>query len=112
MRANIGASEAFRKNQQCFSAKLFAEQKKGPPNGGPFKYWCWLQDLNPPPPDYKSGALPDELSQRNLEERDYTLFDSLEGRSVGFFCGSGIVRFGIVVIGSGCRHRRQFWAGR
>ena len=24
--------------------------------------WCQLQDLNPPPPDYKSGALPDELS--------------------------------------------------
>jgi hypothetical protein len=24
--------------------------------------WCPLQDLNPPPPDYKSGALPDELN--------------------------------------------------
>ncbi|WP_139227365.1 hypothetical protein [Collimonas sp. OK307] len=36
---------------------IFAEQKrKGPPSGGPFKYWCWLQDLNPPPPDYKSSA--------------------------------------------------------
>jgi len=35
---------------------IFAEQKrKGPPSGGPFKYWCWLQDLNPPPPDYKSS---------------------------------------------------------
>gem|GEM_PF-993755 len=40
-------------------------KRKGPPSGGPFKYWCWLQDLNPPPPDYKSGALPDELSQQN-----------------------------------------------
>lgn len=22
-----------------------------------FGIWCWLQDLNPPPPDYKSGAI-------------------------------------------------------
>jgi len=31
-------------------------KEKGSPVGEPFKYWCWLQDLNPPPPDYKSGA--------------------------------------------------------
>jgi len=32
-------------------------EKKGPLNEGPFlcNAWCWLQDLNPPPPDYKSG---------------------------------------------------------
>jgi hypothetical protein len=28
-------------------------------------YWCRLQDSNPPPDDYKSPALPDELSRRN-----------------------------------------------
>jgi hypothetical protein len=27
------------------------------------KKWSWLWDLNPQPPDYKSGALPIELSQ-------------------------------------------------
>ena len=25
--------------------------------------WCRLRDLNPQPPDYKSGALPVELSR-------------------------------------------------
>ena len=25
--------------------------------------WCRLQDLNPRPPDYKSGALPTELNR-------------------------------------------------
>lgn len=68
-------------------------------------YWCWLQDLNPPPPDYKSGALPDELSQRNFEERNYTLFNSLEGRPVGFFCWPAIVWTGwCVIVGFGRRH--------
>src|SRR5260363_92660 len=28
--------------------------------------WCRLQDLNPPPDDYKSSALPDELSRQAL----------------------------------------------
>ena len=27
------------------------------------KQWCRLKDLNPQPPDYKSGALPIELSR-------------------------------------------------
>jgi len=30
-------------------------KEKGPSSDGPFRYWCWLQDLNPPPPDYKSN---------------------------------------------------------
>ena len=29
-------------------------------------YWCRLQDSNPPPDDYKSTALPDELSRRKV----------------------------------------------
>jgi len=28
------------------------------------KTWCRLQDSNPPPHDYKSSALPDELSRQ------------------------------------------------
>src|SRR5271156_815737 len=28
-----------------------------------FAYWSWRRDLNPRPPDYKSGALPTELRQ-------------------------------------------------
>jgi len=32
------------------------QNKKALRFGEPFKYWCWLQDLNPPPPDYKSGV--------------------------------------------------------
>ena len=53
----------------------FFGEKKGPPNEGPFlcNAWCWLQDLNPPPPDYKSGALPDELSRLNLRNRIITI---------------------------------------
>ena len=30
----------------------------------PLKSWCRLQESNPRPPDYKSGALPTELSRR------------------------------------------------
>ncbi len=29
--------------------------------------WCRLRDLNPQPPDYKSGALPVELSRQLLK---------------------------------------------
>jgi hypothetical protein len=29
-----------------------------------FIYWSWRRDLNPRPPDYKSGALPTELRQQ------------------------------------------------
>lgn len=29
-----------------------------------FERWSWRWDLNPQPPDYKSGALPIELRQR------------------------------------------------
>src|ERR1700674_2542494 len=29
-----------------------------------FICWSWRRDLNPRPPDYKSGALPTELRQR------------------------------------------------
>ncbi len=28
-------------------------------------YWCRQRDLNPQPPDYKSGALPIELCRRS-----------------------------------------------
>jgi hypothetical protein len=30
-----------------------------------FAYWSWRRDLNPRPPDYKSGALPTELRQHS-----------------------------------------------
>jgi hypothetical protein len=34
-------------------------------------FWCWLEDLNPPPLAYEASALPDELSQRRkLPKRD------------------------------------------
>ena len=38
--------------------------------------WCRLQDLNPPPHDYKSCALPDELSRHFGKRANYTLFDA------------------------------------
>jgi hypothetical protein len=34
-----------------------------------FAYWSWRRDLNPRPPDYKSGALPTELRQHFGEPR-------------------------------------------
>src|SRR5277367_2369550 len=33
-----------------------------------FICWSWRRDLNPRPPDYKSGALPTELRQHNGDE--------------------------------------------
>jgi hypothetical protein len=27
------------------------------------RWWCWLEDSNPPPLAYEASALPDELSQ-------------------------------------------------
>ena len=47
--------------------------------------WCRLQDSNPPPHDYKSSALPDELS-RPLKTQNYTLFDPREP------CSSALAR--------------------
>ena len=44
----------------------FRKAKSGSHCCEPLQYWCRLQDLNPPPPDYKSGALPDELNRRRL----------------------------------------------
>ena len=40
-----------------------ARKAKRPRNSGPL-HWCRLQDSNPPPDDYKSTALPDELSRQ------------------------------------------------
>ena len=40
--------------------------KNPSPKTGILHTWCPLQDLNPPPPDYKSGALPDELNGQEL----------------------------------------------
>lgn len=43
--------------------------------------WCWQQDLNPQPSDYKSGALPVELCQR------YAVFIAEEDFFIqAFFC--------------------------
>lgn|SRR5580765_1267202 len=59
-------------------------KRKRPTNRWASKYWCWLQDLNPPPPDYKSGALPDELSQQKTACY-FNLFNSGEYRIPAFF---------------------------
>jgi hypothetical protein len=39
---------------------------QGGSDGRVLENWCRLQDSNPWPPDYKSGALPTELSRRIL----------------------------------------------
>jgi hypothetical protein len=38
--------------------------------------WCRLKDLNPQPPDYKSGALPIELSRHVIKIRWWALTGS------------------------------------
>jgi hypothetical protein len=40
-----------------------AKEKAQPVRAGLSRNWCRLQDSNPPPDDYKSTALPDELSR-------------------------------------------------
>ena len=50
-----------------------------------FDRWSWRWDLNPQPPDYKSGALPIELRQR------YDLWSELYSTSIplqAFFCSN------------------------
>ncbi len=56
----------------------------------PFKYWCRLPVSNWPPDDYKSTALPNELSRLNFLQSRIILY--LMRVSVGlppFFGGSG-----------------------
>jgi hypothetical protein len=56
------------------------------------KNWSWRRDLNPRPPDYKSGALPAELRQPTLANSTAKTaqrsFDFITGRglddSLGF----------------------------
>src|SRR5471032_3413763 len=47
--------------------------------------WCRLPVSNWPPDDYKSTALPNELSRRNLYGANYTLFNSREGGTAALF---------------------------
>ena len=63
--------------------------------------WCRLQDSNPLPHDYKSSALPDELS-RPLKTEDYTLFDPCEPWSTALSRRVGL----IIIIGRLARVRR------
>ena len=71
------ASQEQRRQRDFRAGRLVpAENKKprGPLPGAGFNTilvlheklnWCRLQDSNPPPSDYKSTALPDELSRRS-----------------------------------------------
>ena len=66
-----------------------------------FFVWCRLQDLNPPPHDYKSSALPDELSRLKIS-RDYTLFNP---GKLWFAMSFGWVGIRLVVVfGNGRKH--------
>ncbi len=49
------------------------------------KFWSWRRDLNPRPPDYKSGALPAELRQRP----DSKLRRNTAQRSLNFTTANG-----------------------
>src|SRR5476649_2217214 len=62
--------------------------------------WCRLPVSNWPPDDYKSTALPNELSRRNLYAANYTLFNSRQSRPAALFW-----RFVVVV---GTVRRRAF----
>ena len=42
----------------------------------PPQLWSWRRDLNPRPPDYKSGALPTELRQQFRERRAFETYPS------------------------------------
>ena len=68
--------------------------------------WCRLQDSNPLPHDYKSSALPDELS-RPLKTQNYTLFDPREPWSSTLARRVGL----IIVIGRLGRVGRCGWYG-
>lgn len=70
--------------------------------------WCRLQDLNPPPHDYKSCALPDELSRQNWRPH-YTLFDAGQCGAWAFFGRlRRLIKFCISVrVFPGIRHCRQ-----
>ena len=48
--------------------------KNPSPKTGILITWCPLQDLNPPPPDYKSGALPDELNGLTQQNEILAMF--------------------------------------
>ena len=48
--------------------------KNPSPKTGILHAWCPLQDLNPPPPDYKSGALPDELNGLTQQNEILAMF--------------------------------------
>src|SRR5256885_14256375 len=53
------------------SRVVFSSNTKRPPKAGCTHIrgnWCRLQDSNPRPPDYKSGALPTELSRHELSD--------------------------------------------
>lgn len=49
-----------------YGARPLSRKQKAQPKGwaGCVILWCRLQDSNPPPDDYKSTALPDELSRQ------------------------------------------------
>ncbi len=49
----------------------------------PLKWVCWLKDLNPQPSDYKSGALPIELSQQSVRVYQFWSFEPTTNASIG-----------------------------
>src|SRR5471030_162297 len=73
--------------------------------------WCRLPVSNWPPDDYKSTALPNELSRRNLYAANYTLFNSRQSGAAALFWRVAVVvgavrRLGSRLAGAG-RHGRQ-----
>ena len=58
-------------------------------------FWCQLQDSNPPPHDYKSCALPDELSWHFLKKRILPYFTRFKIGPLSFFCGLGSLSGGV-----------------
>ena len=59
---NDGAATADR-------TPVTALPKRCPATGRLRLTWCWLEDSNPPPLAYKASALPDELSQPEIDNR-------------------------------------------
>ncbi|NUU04576.1 hypothetical protein [Herbaspirillum robiniae] len=52
----VSATAQNHQKTGCSAKKVHCGAKeKGSPVGEPFKYWCWLQDLNPPNTQYLRG---------------------------------------------------------
>lgn len=85
-------------------------------------YWCRLPDSNWPPDDYKSTALPNELSRRKTlvtqnklqcitAAQYYTLLDARQGGFAAFFGWFGrfrvVVLSGFLLVFARCRYGSQ-----